>query len=139
MPYRNLKWKGVNDGINAFEIVRKKYHDIQLVMFGPKLGKDVPAYVEFHEKPSNNKLRAVYNSCDIFLFPSHSEGFGMPPMEAMACKCAVVATNVGAVPDYAIPGETALISPPRMTELLAKNVIKLVENKKLRMKILRST
>ncbi len=43
-------------------------------------------------------------------------------MEAMACKCAVVATNVGAIPDYTIPGETALVSPPRKPEFLAENI-----------------
>ena len=52
-------------------------------------------------------------------------------MEAMACKCAVVATAVGGIPDYAVAGETALVSPPRSPELLAENIIRLVEDEKL--------
>jgi len=132
MPYRKIPWKGIEDGIKAFEIVREKYPDIQLVMYGPDSGENVPKYAEFYEKPSNDKLREIYNSCDIFVFPSHQEGFGMPPMEAMACKCAVVTTSVGAVPDYTIPGETALVSPPNSPELMAENIIKLVENEELR-------
>lgn len=135
MAYRNLKWKGIEDGIKAFEIARRKYSNIQLVMFGHKSTKDVPHYAEFHESPSNDRLRTIYNSCDIFLFPSHCEGFGMPPMEAMVCKCAVVTSNVGAVSDYAIPGETALVSPPSIPELLAENIIKLLENEELRKQI----
>lgn len=132
MPYRNIEWKGIEDGIKAFEIAREKHPEIQLVMFGPDSGKDVPQYAEFHKNPSNDRLRKIYNSCDIFLFPSRKEGFGMPPMEAMACRCAVVTTNVGAVPDYTIPGETALVSPPNSPELLAENILRLVEDEQLR-------
>ena len=131
MPYRRTKWKGVEDGIKAFEIARGKWPNVQLVMFGEAPGKDVPEYVEFHKRPTGSELRKIYNSCHIFLFPSHHEGFGMPPMEAMACKCAVVETNVGAIPDYTIPGETALVSPPHSPELLAESIIRLVEDKDL--------
>jgi len=131
MPYRRIKWKGIADGIKAFEMAREKLLNIQLVMFGESPGKDVPRYVEFHETPDNNELRKIYNSCDLLLFPSHCEGFGMPPMEAMACRRAVVTTNVGGIPDYTIPGETALVSPPHSPELRAENIIKLVEDKEL--------
>jgi len=133
MPYRYEKWKGVEDGIRAFEIIKKKCHQkVKLVMFGPPYKNTLPQNAEFHTWPVKDKLRKLYNSCDIFMFPSHHEGFGMPPMEAMACKCAVVTTNVGAVPDYTIPGETALVTPPQVPELLAENIIRLVENDDLR-------
>jgi glycosyltransferase involved in cell wall biosynthesis len=135
MAYRKIEWKGIKDGINAFEFAKEKYDNIKLVMFGPTLDKDLPDYIEFYEKPYEDKLREIYNSCDIFVFPSHVEGFGMPPMEAMLCKCAVVTTDVGAVPDYAIPGETALVSPPKSPGLLADNIIKLIEDEKLRKRI----
>lgn len=135
IPYRKEKWKGVKDGISAFEIVKEEFPNIQLVMFGLKADKDIPSYAEFHLRPSSAQLRKIYNSCDIFVCPSHCEGFGMPAMEAMACRCAVVTTNVGAVPDYAIPGKTALISEPKDVGGLAQNIIKLIENEKLRNEI----
>lgn len=135
MPYRREKWKGVEDGIRAFEIVKEKYQKVKLVMFGPPKGGNVPQYAEFHEWPVKDELRELYNSCDIFVFPSLKEGFGMPPMEAMVCKCAVATTNIGAVPDYTIPGDTALVSPPKAPELLAENIVKLVENDDLRKRI----
>jgi glycosyltransferase involved in cell wall biosynthesis len=135
MPHRNIEWTGAKDGIKAFEIVREKHPDVQLVMFGPASDRKVPGYVEFYEKAYKDKLRKIYNSCDIFVFPSHVEGFGMPPMEAMLCKCAVATTNVGAVPDYAIPGETALVSPPKSPELLAESIIRLIEDPELRKRI----
>lgn len=135
IPYRKEEWKGAEDGIRAFEMVKEKYQEVKLVMFGSPREDDVPRYVEFHELPVKDKLRKLYNSCDIFVFPSHHEGFGMPPMEAMACKRAVVTTNVGAVPDYTIPGETALVSPPKAPELLAENILRLVEDGELRKRI----
>lgn len=135
MPYRTEKWKGVPDGIRAFEIAKENHPQIQLVMFGPYAANDLPAYVEYHRSPYGERLRRIYDSCNIFLFPSYAEGFGLPPMEAMACNCAVVATNVGGIPDYTIPGVTALISPPGYPDLLAENLIRLIEDEELRNKV----
>ena len=73
-----------NTPINIIEYTRE-----ELIMFGLDSGKGIPRYVEYHEKACKDRLRKIYNSCDIFVFPSHNEGFGMPPMEAMPCKCAV--------------------------------------------------
>ena len=136
MPYRKEEWKGVKDGLKALEIVKMRYKNIKLVMFGPRARRgELPDDVEFHLLPTGDKLRRVYNSCDIFCFPSRMEGFGLPPMEAMACKIPVVTTNVGAVPDYIIPEKTALVSPPNNPEALAQNIIRLIENEKKSKKI----
>jgi glycosyltransferase involved in cell wall biosynthesis len=135
MPFRDMAWKGDDDGIKAFEIVKQKYPDTQLVMFGQSKKGSIPRYAEFNLNPSNKELRRIYNSCDIFVFPSRQEGFGLPPMEAMACQRAVVTTNVGAIPDYAIPNETALVSEPNDIKGLANNIIRLIENKAERRRI----
>jgi len=135
IPYRQEEWKGSAEGILAFRIAGKKHPNLKLVMFGPIKDSGVPDYAEFYLSPDRNKLREIYNSCDIFVFPSRCEGFGLPPMEAMACRRPVVTTNVGAVPDYAIPEKTALISPPASPEALAQNIIRLVEDEKLREEI----
>ncbi|MBN1804563.1 MAG: glycosyltransferase family 4 protein [Sedimentisphaerales bacterium] len=129
LPYRRETWKGFADGIEVFEKVKKQCPNATLVTFGSKQKNGIPSYAEHHNKPSNSTLRKIYNSCDIFLFPSWEEGFGMPPMEAMACKVSVVTTNVGAVCEYTIPGETAMVSEPKDIEGLAENIIRLIENK----------
>jgi glycosyltransferase involved in cell wall biosynthesis len=52
-----------------------------------------------------------YRSCDVFVFTSRLEGFGLPPLEAMACGVPVVTTNCGGVTDF-VDGRNALIVPP---------------------------
>ncbi len=135
MPYRNLRWKGVREGIKTFELAREKCREIKLVMFGPLKGSDIPEHAEFHENPSNDQLRTLYSSCDIFLFPSLTEGFAMPPMEAMRCKTAVLATRVGAISDYTIEGQTAITCEAGDCEDMAQKLIKLIADKALREKI----
>jgi len=128
MLHNQLKWKGVSDGIKAFELVRKKHPDIQLVMYGVRSSPLIPDYAEFYQKPSPAKLRELYGTSDIFISPSWSEGCQLPPMEAMACKCAVVATDVGGIPDYAIKSKTALVCQPRDIDTMAKHLIRLLDN-----------
>lgn len=135
MPYRPIIWKGTEDGLNAFRIVKEKYPDVEFIMYGAKRGKDIPEWIKFHERVPDNELRELYSSSDIFVLPSWVEGCQLPPMEAMACGCAVVATNVGGVPDYAINGETVLASPQKDPEALAQNIIKLLENEDERKRI----
>jgi len=129
MMYHILEKKGFQDGLNAFKIAQNKHPEIELALFGAyKRGKDVPKNAKFYYQPSEEKLRELYSTSDIFLWPSRYEGFGMPPMEAMACKCAVISTDTGAIRDYAISDKTAVIVLPQKTDLLAEKLIELIEN-----------
>jgi len=127
MLYHTLPLKAVPEGIKAFEMTKDTYPHVQLVMFG---SRPKPEHIscEFHYRPTNEELREVFNSCDIFLCPSWREGFGLPSAEAMACKCAVVTTDNGGSRDYAIHEKTALVSPPQNPEALAENLGRLLSN-----------
>jgi glycosyltransferase involved in cell wall biosynthesis len=130
MLHHTSAWKGVNDGIAAFNIAKKKYPNLELVMFGVQ-NKQIEINCEYYKSPVKGKLREIFNSCDIFVCPSWKEGLGMPAMEAMACKCALVTTDNGGCRDYAIHGKTALVSPSNNPEALAKNLIMLLEDERL--------
>lgn len=62
--------------------------------------------VSYFGRPSDDRLRQILSSADILLYPSRHEGFGLFPLEAMACGCVVVTTST--VP-FAKDGETALV------------------------------
>lgn len=59
---------------------------------------------------SREKLRELYRRALVFAYPSHHEGFGIPPLEAMACGAPVIATRTGAIHEYA-EGAAMLIEP----------------------------
>ncbi|MGQ9558981.1 MAG: glycosyltransferase family 4 protein [Candidatus Oleimicrobiaceae bacterium] len=131
LPYSRLPWKGTADGLAAMALLRRAHPEVQLVMYGLERGPDVPKDAEFHLRPTGERLRQLYCSCDVLLFPSRSEGFGLPPLEAMACKCAVVATRVGGIPDYTVEGETVLTVPPGDVEGLAAHLARLIADPQL--------
>lgn len=135
MLYHTLEWKGFEDGLKAFELAKEKYPYLKLKLFGTEKGNNVPEYAEFYCNPSKEELKDIYNKSDIFIFPSKKEGWGLTVLEAMACKCAVVGTDTGALNEIGVHGENALISDTNDIEMLSKNIINLVEDSNLRKKI----
>ncbi|HYI08427.1 MAG TPA: glycosyltransferase family 1 protein [Thermoanaerobaculia bacterium] len=59
---------------------------------------------------TRERLRDLYRGARAFVYPSHYEGFGIPPLEAMACGAPVIATRTGAIPEFA-EGAALLIQP----------------------------
>jgi glycosyltransferase involved in cell wall biosynthesis len=65
---------------------------------------------------SDEKLLKLYNACDLFVFPSFYEGFGLPALEAMACGRAVVTSRVSALPEV-VDGAAILVDPDSSDQL----------------------
>jgi glycosyltransferase involved in cell wall biosynthesis len=100
--------KGIGDLIAAWRMLRAPRP--RLVLCGDKgWGTHIPNDVEVTGYVSRERLRVLYRGALAFVYPSHHEGFGIPPLEAMACGTPVIATPVGAIPDYA--GGAALLVP----------------------------
>lgn len=66
---------------------------------------------------------ALYSACDVFVFPSLSETFGWPVVEAMACERPVVATVTGIAPELAKEAPALLVVPPGNSQALADGII----------------
>ena len=83
---------------------------------------------------SEKELIALYNLADIYLFPSLYEGFGLPILEAQACGCPVITSNISSCPEVA--GDAAIIVNPYSVNEIAENIVKLHESTELKQELI---
>jgi len=79
---------------------------------------------------ADDDLPALYSAAEIFVYPSLYEGFGLPPLEAMACGIPVVASNTSSLPE--VVGDAGLLVSPYETAALAAALKKLLDDASLR-------
>lgn len=129
--------------INAFTILHKRHKDVKLVIVGRKerfitgiegLDKYINKLglenqVVFTGFVDDNALLSLYKGATMLAFPSFYEGFGLPPIEAMASGIPVVASNVASVPE--ICGDAAVYVDPCNPEAIANGMIKVLEDSNL--------
>lgn len=134
-PHKNLPRL-----LHAYSLsgVRK---DVRLVLSG-SADKELLAHVErlgllrdvvFMELTSNEALAEAYRGALGFLFPSLYEGFGLPPLEALACGVPVLTSNVCSLPQ--VVGDAAILVSPRDTEEIAEGIRRMVCDSALRIQL----
>jgi glycosyltransferase involved in cell wall biosynthesis len=112
MVYAAEKFKACDIGLAALETAARVLPSLRLVAFGrvpmpPSC--PVPKGTEFICSPSQEEIPEVYSRCDAWLWPSRREGFGLPLLEAMACRTPVIATPAGAAPELVAEGGGRLV------------------------------
>ncbi len=125
MAFSKVPFKGGADGLEALRLAREKYPKLKAVLFGQtRLRPSIPKWIEYYSNPPQDFIiDEIYNRSSIFLCSSWSEGYALPPAEAAACGCAVVATDNGGIRDYIEHGVTGLLSPPRILQLSVKTSV----------------
>jgi glycosyltransferase involved in cell wall biosynthesis len=107
----------------AFALLRACRPELRLVLTGGALERlePLPTGVERHGVVPSETLASLYRRAACLVFPSLYEGFGLPPLEAMASGCPVAAAETGAIPE--VCGDAALLFDPTDPEAIAAAVV----------------
>jgi glycosyltransferase involved in cell wall biosynthesis len=130
MLYSTTAFKGCDVAFKAFEMAAAKVPGLRLIAFGaekPTADLPMPANAEFHFCPAPERIKQLYAQCDVWLCGSHSEGFHLPPLEAMACRCPVVSTRVGGPMDIIQPGVNGYLANVGDSTALANALVDVLQ------------
>lgn len=112
--------------INKLWAMRQDF-SVALVMPEP-VSLSIEAPVEILQPRNDSEMCEFYNSVSVFAFPSRIEGFGLPPLEAMACGTPVVTTDCGGVREFATHRENCLVVPTDDPSSLANGLNQLLSD-----------
>lgn len=121
-PARGLAHKNHATLFNAVELVRESIPQLKLVLSGADqefLGK-LPDFVIHEGHVTRERVRELYWGATAVVFPSLFEGFGFPPLEAMASGCPVVVSSAGSLPE--VCADAAVIVDPSSPESIAEGI-----------------
>jgi glycosyltransferase involved in cell wall biosynthesis len=119
--------KGLSDFLQAAALVYEHLDNICLVIVS-KEACEIQSHVplKYIQRPTRPDLAQLYATCDLFVSASWREGFGLPPLEAMACGAPVVLTDSGGVREYAQSGINCLMVQVRDIPALAEAMMQVL-------------
>ena len=129
--------KNVERVLRAFAILKSLGYPHKLVLVGKKgwkcesvfrtiSGLQLSEDVIWAGYAKTEEMVALYNLADVFVFPSLYEGFGLPPLEAMACGTPVVVSNISSLPE--VVGDAGLVVDPLSEEDIAEAILRIVDD-----------
>jgi glycosyltransferase involved in cell wall biosynthesis len=136
-PHKNLERL-----IEAFDLVRRRgLEHLKLVLIGDEISRyagirravhfhQLHKYVRFLGYLPEETLAVMYRLAGVFVFPSLYEGFGLPPLEAMASGTPVVTSNLSSLPEVA--GDAAVLVDPYQPEAIADGIERVLCDERLR-------
>jgi glycosyltransferase involved in cell wall biosynthesis len=123
-PARRWPHKNHERLLEAWAIVRRERPDLRLVFTGGGHPPENPDGVEVRGHISGDELVELYQRASAVVFPSLYEGFGQPPLEAMACGAPVASSNAASLPE--ICGDAALLFDPHDPKAIAQAILDVV-------------
>jgi glycosyltransferase involved in cell wall biosynthesis len=126
--------------IEAFSELRRTHDDLKLLIIGDEISK-LPAlrravhhhklhkYVRFLGYLKDDTLTVLYRLASVFVFPSLYEGFGLPPLEAMASGTPVVTSNVSSLPE--VTGDAAVLVDPYDVDSIRDGIRRILDDPQL--------
>lgn len=125
--------KNIDGLFSTVDELHDRGREIPLLLAGPT-NKRIYDSVSLNERPKSQhlgfvparELKYLYQNASVFLFPSYREGFGVPPLEAMACGTPVVASDRPALPE--VLGDAAVYEPPDDPNALATAVEEILDD-----------
>ena len=140
------KRKNIPTLIKAFSKLKKEDINHKLVIIGQQGWKYKNIFKIIHKLGLNNEiiftgyvpdedLVKFYNAADLFVYPSIYEGFGLPPLEAMACGTPVITSNTSSLPE--VVGNAGITVNPCETDILTGKMYKVLNNTNLQDKLSR--
>lgn len=133
-PHKNLTRL-----VKAYSLLLKEKPDLQLVVCGQrfkeldevdslKYNLKLPNLIEL-SNINDAELLCLYSGAEAFVFPSLYEGFGLPPLEAMACGTPVVVSNTSSLPE--VVGDAGIYVNPYNVEDIANGIYKVLTDRNL--------
>ena len=128
--------KGINELIEAFDRISKKYLNAYLLYIGQVAQKDpvkesTLKLIEEHEKIVHlgwqSEPEKYMSAMDIFVLPTYREGFGVVNIEASAMELPVISTDVPGPQESIVDGETGILVPVKQVEPIKQAMAKLIE------------
>jgi glycosyltransferase involved in cell wall biosynthesis len=133
--------KNIEGLVKAFEMLITAYKlDLRLKITDSqsklnfKISMTLRDKIDFVGNIPDSDLRDLYKNASLFVFPSLYEGFGLPPLEAMACGCPVVCSNVASLPE--VCGEAACYVDPVNIESIVEGMYKVLTDEDLRQNLI---
>jgi len=122
-PARGWPHKNHARLFKAFASLRETRPQLRLVLTGGGLERlePLPEGVESLGEVPASQLASLYRRAACLVYPSLYEGFGIPPLEAMACGCPVAASNAGAIPE--VCGDAAVLFDPTDVDAMAAAIL----------------
>jgi glycosyltransferase involved in cell wall biosynthesis len=122
-------WPHKNHGrlFEALRLVRRQHPEIRLVLTGTGLERlETPEAVEVKGRVPREELASLYRRASAVVFPSLYEGFGQPPLEAMASGTPVASSTAGSLPE--VCGDAARYFDPTSVEEMAEAVLTVLDS-----------